>query len=1194
MKRDFFVVLLLLFSISIFGAVYEKVTSAPSDWSGQYLIVYETGKVAFDGSLTTLDVKSNTQTITIIDNKITIDTDIYFTITKSGDKYTIKSASGYFIGQTSDANGLKSSKADIYTNSISFSDGKIGVVSSMKPVLRYNATSGECRFRYYKSSTYTNQQAICLYKLVENQEPECINPIISFASTSITKTNGDANFTNTLDKGDSNGTVIYSSSNTDVADVAETTGEVTIKGVGTTTITATIAKDGTYCEGTAQYTLIVEGRKFNITWMNGGTKYTTTTYTEGGTLVFPENPKPSSGCQLEGWEFAGWSETQITEDATEVILVPNSYKPIGDCMLYAVYKHTTSSTNTYTFTPETTSSASSKPELPYGVSLSFKNTYTNNRVQMTSGNSQTWTITGLDVPLIAVSASMRTNKSDGSGSIGIKVGEDVVYELVSYKNTYGNSAEYTDKNFALTSTDKVGTIVITIKASVNSLYCQSLTITVGDLEILYNSNPDCADIEEHTISFGDVMVKTENGKIANIPELPDACNSEYSTKVGWSAVSAFGIATEKPELIDENTIFTEDTQLYPVYSGEVEKEVSAWVLVTDESTLAEGNNIVIVAKESDYALSTEQKTSNRGQALVSKNGNFITFDNDVQVITLLNGKKTGTFAFFVGTGNLYAASSSSNNLKTKTGVDENASWSISIESDGIATVKAQGENTNNWLRYNDQSGLFSCYASGQKDICIYKKSIVKVTTSEYYICGYKTVESGGVYDVEDDFALNTLTIKSNYDEAGQINVTAGALTAQKVVVEKTIDDSRWYFFSLPFDCELADVVAEDNEGNVLEYASDATSGDYVINEYDQVRSNGTGKAWRELLGTQHTLNAGQGYIIGHFGIGEVIVRFTSAEEQIISVPGNKVLSYTDTWIVDGENSTRGFNLIGLPYYESVGGELQPTLVTIPNDDGITYKQEEYVDADITPFTSFFVQTESAPIFTVEADPVAVPMMCAKGILEKMVLTFSSADGVGCDKTTIINNPNSTIEYEIGRDLVKWIGYADIPQVYSVQGDDILAFNSMAVDNSMAIPLGVYVPADGEYVFAFDEKSVGDVCEWVFVDKELDTETFLGEEDYNIYLEKGKYEDRFELRKQQFVETGCSSEELDFDVWIENGTLFVDVWDDGVEVCVYDAVGRMIGWNRMVDGEMRFDCSERGVYLVVINRKSDLKTVKVVY
>ena len=147
---------------------YVKVTSAPTDWSGKYLIVYEDGKVIFDGSRTTMDDVSNTQSVTISDNAIMADNSYSFTIAKDDSNYTVQSASGYYIGQTSNANGLVSSKTTTYTNTISLNDdGSVNFVSG-GAYLRFNATSGQTRFRYFKSGTYTNQKAICLYKLEEN------------------------------------------------------------------------------------------------------------------------------------------------------------------------------------------------------------------------------------------------------------------------------------------------------------------------------------------------------------------------------------------------------------------------------------------------------------------------------------------------------------------------------------------------------------------------------------------------------------------------------------------------------------------------------------------------------------------------------------------------------------------------------------------------------------------------------------------------------------------------------------------------------------------------------------------------------------------------------------------------------------------------------------------------------------------
>lgn len=93
---------------------------------------------------------------------------------------------------------------------------------------------------------------------------------ISYAATTINKTFGDAVFTNPLTKtGD--GAVTYSSSNTAIATVNRTSGEVTLKGIGSATITVTVA-DGTnytYATKTASYTLNVasKAKKFNL-WID--------------------------------------------------------------------------------------------------------------------------------------------------------------------------------------------------------------------------------------------------------------------------------------------------------------------------------------------------------------------------------------------------------------------------------------------------------------------------------------------------------------------------------------------------------------------------------------------------------------------------------------------------------------------------------------------------------------------------------------------------------------------------------------------------------------------------------------------------------------------------------------------------------------------------------------------------------------
>lgn len=165
---------------------YVKVTSTEDLTDGEYLIVYEEDNLAFDGSLETLDAAGNTISVTIADNKIaaTETTDAAtFTIATIESGYSIKSASGMYIGRTGDSNGLNSSATEPYENTISIdTDGNAVILSSGGAYLRYNATSGQDRFRYFKSSTYTAQKAIQLYKKVV-AEAETVKVTIAGAAT---------------------------------------------------------------------------------------------------------------------------------------------------------------------------------------------------------------------------------------------------------------------------------------------------------------------------------------------------------------------------------------------------------------------------------------------------------------------------------------------------------------------------------------------------------------------------------------------------------------------------------------------------------------------------------------------------------------------------------------------------------------------------------------------------------------------------------------------------------------------------------------------------------------------------------------------------------------------------------------------------------------------------------------------------
>ena len=147
---------------------YKKVTEAPKDWSGTYLIVSEANKAALNSSLATIDATNDYKSVEITEDK-TIETAeaIAVTIEKMADgNYSIKAANGQYIYRTQDKNGLDTGK-NANPNTISLNaDGTVNIVSG-GAYLRFNANKDQMRFRYFKSATYTSQKPVTLYKLEE-------------------------------------------------------------------------------------------------------------------------------------------------------------------------------------------------------------------------------------------------------------------------------------------------------------------------------------------------------------------------------------------------------------------------------------------------------------------------------------------------------------------------------------------------------------------------------------------------------------------------------------------------------------------------------------------------------------------------------------------------------------------------------------------------------------------------------------------------------------------------------------------------------------------------------------------------------------------------------------------------------------------------------------------------------------------
>ena len=337
-------------------------------------------------------------------------------------------------------------------------------------------------------------------------------------------------------------------------------------------------------------------------------------------------------------------------------------------------------------------------------------------------------------------------------------------------NVYGSNSAYSSVDNLYTDATAgtlIGTIVygtstelditgdyeyIGMRSNASAMYLDEIQITWSassasdySLDCGTNNTPFLT-VTETAFDFGTVAQNETVTKTFTVTGgylAEDVALTISGTNASFFSVSPATIAkaddVEETVTVTYNPTATGDhTATLTIKTGDITKTVALsgtvlapgkWALVTDASQLNLGDEIIIVAADANVALSTTQNTNNRGQAEIVKVGNTVNADGDVQILTLGQGTVENTYAFSTGSGYLYAAGTNSNNhLKTKTTLEATGSWAITIDNaTGVATIKAQDSNTKrNWLRYNATNNppIFSCYESGQKDVCVYRNTDV--------------------------------------------------------------------------------------------------------------------------------------------------------------------------------------------------------------------------------------------------------------------------------------------------------------------------------------------------------------------------------------------------------------------------------------------------------------------------------------
>ena len=164
-------------------STYTKVTTAPSDWSGTYVIVADASNVIFTGQSGSNNYGGYAN-VTISDNSVTGNFTAYeVEIEQSGDFYSIKHInSSKYLGWTS-GNYLYFSTTAPSTNTYRWKLSTSSILNANDDTRKLQYNSGSPRFACYTSS----QKVAYLYKKEADDPTTCATPTFSPAAGTYTE-----------------------------------------------------------------------------------------------------------------------------------------------------------------------------------------------------------------------------------------------------------------------------------------------------------------------------------------------------------------------------------------------------------------------------------------------------------------------------------------------------------------------------------------------------------------------------------------------------------------------------------------------------------------------------------------------------------------------------------------------------------------------------------------------------------------------------------------------------------------------------------------------------------------------------------------------------------------------------------------------------------------------------------------------
>lgn len=433
---------------------------------------------------------------------------------------------------------------------------------------------------------------------------------------------------------------------------------------------------------------------------------------------------------------------------------------------------------------------------------------------------------------------------------------------------------------------------------------------------------------------------------------------------------------------------------------------------------------------------------------------------------------------------------------------------------------------------------------------------------------------------KDNQNAGEVTVKGDGNSSAGTLITDGNLDAKKLRFDITVNANQWYFFSFPFDINLADI---------------KTPGKYVFRKYNgSLRADqGTG-GWVDLASDETTLKQGVGYIFQTAQGGNLTLRVT--KEKFGKLDANNIVKDLSSYpSADEQNAS--WNFIGNPQisYMDAASLGYDAPITYWNGDSYEAVRPGDDEFALQPFQAFFVQ-KPVDVSNIEfkaEDRItksesinkqnnARARRIGRGINpERLLINLTLSDGNHTDKTRVVFNDKKSQAYELDCDAAKFAAISDAPQFYTIEAKaGNLAINERPMGS---VKLGFAAKKAGNFTISAKRMDQPMLLQ----DNQTGATFDLTEGDYQFASNAGTFENRFVLVPSRGTtgiadivkKTGINIMPTDAGINL-NGV-------NGKKVTIYAADGTMLA-SRTFDGMLNL---MKGVYIVKIDNLSTKVMVK---